>query len=78
MGWAAADMMVQALEAAGPAPTRDATLAFLQGLTSFDAHGIIAPCDPAGKHPSTQFMVVSVQDGRWVREYPAGSGFGGG
>lgn len=78
MGWAAADMMVQALDAAGPAPTRDATLGFLRGLTVFDAHGIIAPCDPAGKHPSTQFMVVNVQDGRWVREYPPGSGFGGG
>lgn len=78
MGWAAADMMVQALEAAGPAPTRDAALAFLQGLQSFDAHGIIAAANPAGKRPAATFMVVTVQGGQWVREYPAGGGFGNG
>lgn len=78
MGWAAADMMVQALEAAGPAPTRDAALAFLQALHSFDAHGLIAACDPAGKRPSPTFMIVGVQNGQWVREYPTSVGFGNG
>lgn len=74
MGWAAADMMVQALEAAGPAPTRDKVMSFLQGLRSFDAHGILAPNDPAGKRASPQFLIVTVTGGQWVREHPA-SGF---
>jgi ABC-type branched-subunit amino acid transport system substrate-binding protein len=71
MGWASADMMVQALEAAGPAPTRDAVLRWLQGLHAFDAHGFLAPCDPAGKVTSPQFMVATVEGGQWRRLYPA-------
>lgn len=74
VGWASTDMFVQALEAAGPAPTRDAVLTFLQSLTSFDAHGLIASCNPAGKLPADGFAIVNVVDGQWVREYPA-SGF---
>jgi ABC-type branched-subunit amino acid transport system substrate-binding protein len=74
MGWASGDMMVQALEAAGPAPTRDAVLAWLGRLTVFDAHGFLAPCNPAGKVTSPQFMVATVRNGRWERSYPA-SGF---
>lgn len=76
MGWTAADMMVQALEAAGAAPTRDAVLAFLRGLHRFDAHGFLAPNDPAGKKAAPDFLVVTVKDGKWVREYPATGGFG--
>jgi branched-chain amino acid transport system substrate-binding protein len=78
IGWTGADMMVQALEAAGGAPTRDAALAFLRGLHAFDAHGFLAANDPAGKHASPDFAVVTVTGGQWVREYPTGSGFGPG
>ena len=74
IGWAAADMMVQAIEMAGPAPTRDKVLAALQSFHAFDAHGVIAPCDPAGKRPPTSFMVATVTGGQWKREFPA-SGF---
>ena len=77
IGWTGADMMVQALEAAGPAPTRDAAMAFLRGLHAFDAHGFLATNDPAGKRASPDFAVVTVTGGQWVREYPA-SGFGPG
>ena len=70
MGWASADMMVQAITAAGPAPTRDAVLAALGTFHQFDAHGVIAPCDPAGKHPAGSFMVTTVAGGQWKREYP--------
>lgn len=77
IGWAGADMMVQALTAAGPAPTRDAVMSFLQGLHSFDAHGFLAANDPAGKHAAPDFAVITVTNGEWVREYPA-SGFGPG
>ena len=46
-----------------------------EGLHEFDAHGIIAPSDPAGKHPASTFTVVNVQGGQWVREYPSSAGF---
>jgi ABC-type branched-subunit amino acid transport system substrate-binding protein len=75
MGWAAADMMVTAIEQAGPAPTRDKVLAALQGMTAFDAHGMLAPRNPAGKQGATQFVIVTVEGGAWKRVYPA-SGFG--
>ena len=77
MGWASADMLVEALRAAGPAPTRAAVLAHLRQLTSFDAHGFLAPCNPAGKVTSPYFMVAVVEDGQWKRSFPA-SGFSDG
>jgi ABC-type branched-subunit amino acid transport system substrate-binding protein len=77
MGWASADMMVEALRAAGPAPTRRAVLGYLRQLTTFDAHGFLAPCNPAGKVTSPYFMVAKVENGQWRREYPA-SGFADG
>ena len=77
MGWASADMMVDALRAAGPAPTRDAVLAHLRTVTSFDAHGFLAPCNPAGKVTSPYFMVATVTNGKWRRVYPD-AGFGDG
>ncbi len=77
MGWAAADMCTQALLQAGGAPTRDAQLKALQGMSAFDAHGLLSPRNPAGKSIGNQFMVTEVQNGQWVRTYPA-SGFGTG
>jgi ABC-type branched-subunit amino acid transport system substrate-binding protein len=77
MGWASADMMVEALRAAGPAPTRAAVLRYLRGLTTFDAHGFLAPCNPAGKVTAPTFMVATVSGGKWKRVYPA-SGFSDG
>jgi ABC-type branched-subunit amino acid transport system substrate-binding protein len=77
MGWASADMMVQALELAGPSPTRDSVLAALGTFTAFDAHGFLAPCNPAGKVTASQFMVATVEGGEWRRVYPA-AGFADG
>jgi ABC-type branched-subunit amino acid transport system substrate-binding protein len=77
MGWASADMMVEALKAAGPAPRRTAVLSYLRKLTSFDAHGFLAPCNPAGKVTAPDFMVATVSGGKWKRVYPA-SGFSDG
>lgn len=74
IGWAAADMMVQALAAAGGAPSRDAVIGALRTMTSFDAHGLIAACDPPGKHPAAGFAIIGIQGGQWARIYPS-SGF---
>jgi ABC-type branched-subunit amino acid transport system substrate-binding protein len=71
MGWSAADLMVQALQAAGPTPTRDKVLAGLQALTSFDAHGLLAPRNPPAKQIGPGFLVVTVEGGKWKRVSPA-------
>lgn len=74
-GWVAADMFADAIEAAGPAPTRDAVLQVLSTYTRFDADGLVAPFDPAGKRNSDCFLVVTVRDGQWARVHPQGGGF---
>ena len=42
-------MFADAIEAAGPSPTRDAVLGVLRTYTAFDADGLVAPINPAGK-----------------------------
>jgi ABC-type branched-subunit amino acid transport system substrate-binding protein len=74
-GWVAAAMFTDAIIQAGPSPTRDSVLEVLRTYTAYDAHGLVAPIDPAGKHGSPCFMVVAVRGGQWVREHPQGSGF---
>ena len=70
-GWAAGAMLVQALEEAGPSPTRDSVMARLQTYTTFDADGIIAPVNPAQKVGAKCFMVATVEDNQWRRVFPA-------
>ena len=79
-GWISAQLFVQALRAAGPHPTRGSVLAQLGKVTSFDASGLIAPNDPAGKRPSTCTLIARVEHGRFVRVDPPRAGFlcGGG
>lgn len=72
--WTSGRMMEKALHDAGPAVTRDKVLAALRTVTSFDANGIIAPVNPAGKKPTNCFVVIRVQGGKFVRDHPA-SGF---
>jgi ABC-type branched-subunit amino acid transport system substrate-binding protein len=72
LGWAAATILVTAIEQAGPTPTRDAVLAKLRATTSTDAGGVIAPqTNPAGKKPSPCFAIIGVEGGRWVKKHPA-------
>jgi ABC-type branched-subunit amino acid transport system substrate-binding protein len=74
MGWTAAKLCVDAIAAAGPAPTRDAVIAALTGVTDYTADNILAPRSPAAKKGATQFVVVTIESGTWKRVYP-GSGF---
>jgi ABC-type branched-subunit amino acid transport system substrate-binding protein len=71
MAWAAADMLVQAIRAAGPAPTRDAVLAHLRTQTAFTAEGLLSPRNPAAKDTGDCFAVITVQGGAWRRLEPA-------
>jgi ABC-type branched-subunit amino acid transport system substrate-binding protein len=75
MGWTAAKLCVDAIAAAGPAPTRDAVMGALQGQTNYTADGILAPRDPAGHHGPTQFVIVTLEGGQWKRVFPDSSGF---
>jgi ABC-type branched-subunit amino acid transport system substrate-binding protein len=74
-GWIAGAMFVKALELAGPAPTRDKLLAALRSFTAFDADGLIAPIDAAGKQPPACFLIVTLQAGTWKRVDPTTTGF---
>jgi branched-chain amino acid transport system substrate-binding protein len=69
-GWAAAEMFVQALKAAGKDPTRASLFAQLNKITSFNAGGLLATDDPAQKMPARCWLLVKVVDGRWQRTGP--------
>ena len=73
-GWASAQLFVQALQAAGPHPTRGAVIDQLKKITSFDASGMVSPTDPAAKKPSGCFIMATIKNGKYVRVLPK-SGF---
>jgi ABC-type branched-subunit amino acid transport system substrate-binding protein len=75
VAWAATELLVQAIERAGPTPTRAAVLDQLGQVHDFDASGVLAPHnDPAGRKSSPCFVIAAVEGGKWVRKHPA-SGF---
>jgi ABC-type branched-subunit amino acid transport system substrate-binding protein len=69
--WASGRMLEKALHDAGPAITRDKVLAALGTVTRFDANGLLAPGNPAGKKATDCFLVIRVQGGKFVREHPS-------
>lgn len=71
LGWASADLLVTGLRAAGPAPTRDTVLAQLRTQTKWDAAGLLAPRNPAGKERAPCHLIAVVKDGAWRRAEPA-------
>jgi branched-chain amino acid transport system substrate-binding protein len=66
-GWGEALLAVQALKAAGPHLTRVGYVAALKGIHHFDAGGMFATTDPAGKKPATCYVVMRVSDGDYRR-----------
>jgi ABC-type branched-subunit amino acid transport system substrate-binding protein len=70
MGWTAAKLCVDAIAAAGPAPTRDAVIAAIAQQTSYTADGILSPRNPAAKSGASDFIVVTIDSGTWKRIYP--------
>ena len=73
-GWESARLFVQALTAAGAKPTRASVLAQLKQIDNFDGNGMLAPAGPASKRPPNCFIVINVQNGKFVRADPP-SGF---
>ena len=73
--WVAADMFVSALRKVSGPPTRDKVLAALKTFTDYDAHGFIAPINPAQKKSATCFQIAKVKGGKWYRAHPDKPGF---
>jgi ABC-type branched-subunit amino acid transport system substrate-binding protein len=72
--WESARLFVQALTAAGAKPTRGSVIAELKKIDNFDGNGMLAPAGPASKRPPNCFLVINVQNGKFVRADPP-SGF---
>ena len=49
-------------------------LTALQGLTSFDAGGMVGTVNIGGKVPSSCFMLVQWKNGKFDRVYPSTKG----
>jgi ABC-type branched-subunit amino acid transport system substrate-binding protein len=65
--WTSGMLFVDGLNAGG-APTRPALLTGLKSITSFNAGGILAASNPAGKKPPLCYLVVDIVNGRFVRD----------
>ncbi len=73
--WAAAAEFVDALKAAGQNPTRQSVVAQLKANHNFDDNGMVATADVGNKKPPSCWMLLKVQDGKFVRVLPADKGY---
>ena len=73
-GWSSAQLFVQALLKAGAKAKRGDVINELKKIHTFDAGGMLAPADPAGKKPPTCWLGAQVKGGKWVRMTP-GKGY---
>jgi len=73
-GWASAQLFAQALGQAGPHPTPAEVEAQLRTIHHFDADGMMAPADPAGRKPLTCWILTRINAaGEFVRIAPTPS-----
>lgn len=66
-GWTSAELFTQALQAAGPNPTRGSLLEQLRKITSFNAGNLLATANPAGKVPASCYIVGHIVNGQFQR-----------
>jgi len=66
-GWSSAQLFVEALKKAGPKAKRGDVMAALKTFTSFNASGLLAAANPAGKKPATGWLLCQVKNGKYVR-----------
>lgn len=74
-GWLAAQVFVEALDAAGEDPTRQTLLDALDEIGTFDGGGLVAEVNVAGETPPECWMLGEVRDGEFVRVLPEDEGF---
>jgi ABC-type branched-subunit amino acid transport system substrate-binding protein len=73
--WASARLFVQALQAAGAKATRAGLASALKAIDPFDDNGMLAPAGPAAKRPSSCYVVIKVQGGKFIRFDDPPTGF---
>jgi ABC-type branched-subunit amino acid transport system substrate-binding protein len=69
-GWGAAALFVQALREVGPEVTRERLLAAVAAIQRSDGGGIRGPVNPSTGETEGCFVIVRVEQRRWVREHP--------
>jgi hypothetical protein len=69
-GWTSARLFTQALQAAGPNPTRASVVAALRNVHSFDSNGLLATSDPADRKSPTCWLLVKVSNNQFQRSSP--------
>jgi ABC-type branched-subunit amino acid transport system substrate-binding protein len=73
--WASAALFVQALQAAGPAPTQAGLVRALRAIHSFNADGLIAPSNPGAKTAAHCYLLVKLVNGNFTRTGDPATGF---
>jgi hypothetical protein len=64
-------LFVRGLQAVGADLTRDKIVQAINSIPDDDGGGMIAPIKPQAHLGSPCFIVESVQNQQWVRDYPA-------
>lgn len=73
-GWTSAQLFVQGLKNAGADPTSASLVAALKKITSFNAGGMLATANPAGKQPATCYVLAQIVNGQFQRvDMPSGT-----
>lgn len=69
-GWISGRLFVDAMQKAS-SPTRAKLLAGMKTITRWDANGMVAPVNPAGKKASDCFFVFTITKGTFKRVFPS-------
>jgi ABC-type branched-subunit amino acid transport system substrate-binding protein len=70
-GWASAELLVQAIKASASPLSSASVTAALQQITNFNASGLMAPANPAGKVSPTCYVMARIVNGIFVRVPPS-------
>jgi hypothetical protein len=68
--WASGRLLFQAIQAAGPKPTRASVLAELRKIDKFSANNLLSEAGPASKRPSTCMLMSQIKNGKYTRVDP--------
>ena len=72
--WIAGLMLAQSLNESGNV-SRSGLLAGLKSLSNYDADGLMAPANPVSKTPPSCYLMITVQNGKFVRAPQSAHGF---
>jgi ABC-type branched-subunit amino acid transport system substrate-binding protein len=73
--WASGRLLFQAMENAGPKPTRAAIDDAIRKIGAFDSNGFFAESNPGAKKPAPCFILAKVTAGKYVRSDSPKAGF---